>query len=201
MKRLMQIALLGSLVTGAAHAEPLSQLFESSQLWDVGAKPAAASAKTKRSRVSASRNVASVVAPQTQTYVYGDDYSFAKNVKTEVTRDLASVAMKGRVISVRREIPLTEASSKEVKQEFLINAGSRLGLAKGTKLKVYRNVPVVDPFNGNKQHELKVDFATVEVVHVEDDVAVTQLVKLTEAGKGSYVNLRGILVGDYVSVY
>jgi hypothetical protein len=57
----------------------------------------------------------------------------------------------------------------------------------------------MDPYNSNKQHELKVNFATVEVVHVEEDVAVAQVVKMIDAKEGPYVGLRGVLVGDYVS--
>lgn len=207
MKKLLAIAIVLSGAANTASAETLGRLFEGTTLWDATKDPAVQSSEGQKPKVKPSkvarRKIASL--PQTQktvqTFVYSDDYSFSKNLKdVEANRSIASVPMKGRVISVRREIALTEATSKGVKQEFLINAGSRMGISKGTKLKVYRTVPVVDPFNGNKQHELKVDFATVEVVHVEEDVAVTQLVKLTEASKGSYIGLRGIIVGDFVSL-
>lgn len=184
-----------------ARAESLSKLFDSSQLWEAPAKPKAVVAKKKKKvEHQAVRAVASEPAVE-QTYVYADTYSFQKNsAENNPDRDIASVSMKGRVISVRREIALTEAAAKTINQEFVINAGARLGVSEGDKLKVYRNLPVVDPYNGNKQYELKVDFALVEIIHVEDDIAVAQLVKMTEPAKGAYVGLRGILVGDYIAV-
>lgn len=185
-----------------ARAEPLARLFESSRLWETPAsvKPSkVAHAKSHKKNIA--RQIASEPVSVVQTYVYGSDYSFAKSEsKSSVERDIASIDIKGRVISVRREISLTDAESKGVEQEFVINAGSRAGLTKGTKLKVYRNLPVVDLFNGNKQLEMKVDFATVEVVHVEEDLAVAQLTKLATAAGSPYVGLRGVLVGDYVSL-
>jgi hypothetical protein len=186
------------LVSVPAKAESIAKLFSSSQLWE---DKKALNAKPPKKRAPASpakRDIATE--PVVQTYVYSDTYSFQSN-RAEVSpdRDLASVPMKGRVIGVRRELALTEAASKGINQEFLINAGSRLGISEGSKLKVYRTLPVVDPYNGNKQHELKVDFATLKVIHVEDDVSVAQLEKLGDAKKGPYVGLRGILVGDYVS--
>lgn len=186
------------LATAPARAESMSRLFASTQLWDEG-DVAPAVAKKKRVKHVAKRDIASEPVAA-QTFVYPESYSFhANRAENAVDRDIASVAMKGRVIGVRRELALSESASKGIEQEYLINAGSRLGISEGTKLKVYRTLPVVDPYNGNKQLELKVDFATLEVVHVEDDVAVAQLVKITDAKKGPYVGLRGILVGDYVS--
>ncbi|HVJ63868.1 MAG TPA: FlgT C-terminal domain-containing protein [Bdellovibrionota bacterium] len=202
MKRLNAILMGLALAPLLVRAESMSTLFDASKLWEepVAAKPTPRRKPARRrvaQRALASESVVSTV----QTFVYPEGYSFKKaDAHAEIDRDPASVAMKGRVIGVRRELALTEAAAKGIDQEFVINAGSRLGLSKGSKLKVYRTLPVVDPYNGNKQLELKVDFAVLEVMHVEDDVAVAQLVSLTDAKKGPYVGLRGVLVGDYVAV-
>ena len=204
MKRLNAIAMGFALALAplSARAESMSTLFDASKLWEEPAAPKPAPRRKKARRV-VKRDLASeaVVPVAVQTFVYPEGYSFKKaDAHAEIDRGPASVAMKGRVIGVRRELALTEAAAKGIDQEFVINAGSRLGLAKGSKLKVYRTLPVVDPYNGNKQLELKVDFAVLEVLHVEDDVAVAQLVSITDAKKGPYVGLRGVLVGDYVAV-
>lgn len=178
----------------------MAKLFESSRLWGASVAETKPRPRKTPKKPAPVREVASEI-PVVQTYVYGDDYSFQKNQTTETaSRDIASVNMKGRVIGVRREIGLTEQMAKNIPQEYVINAGARLGLSKGSKLTVYRTLPVVDPYNSNKQHELKVDFATIEVIHVEDDVAVAQMIKMVPATGGQYVGLRGILVGDYVAI-
>ncbi len=199
MRGLTLVIMMISLsLSSGLRAESISKLFSSSQLWDAELQPKVT--KKKAAKKTVKRDIASTAPVVAQTYVYSENYSFQANRKEDAAdRDLASVAMKGRIIGVRRELALTEAASKGIPQEYLINAGSRLGLSEGSKLKVYRTLPVVDPYNGNKQHELKVDFATLEVIHVEDDVSVAQLVKLGDVKKGPYVGLRGVLVGDYVS--
>jgi len=184
------------LFSSGLKAESMSKLFESTQVIE---EVPVVKKKVKKSKPK--RKIASKPKVFT-TYVYSSDHSFEKQMQDESkSRQPASLAFKGRVIGVRRELALSSRAAGQVPQEFVINTGSRLGIAKGSKLKVFRTMPIVDPYDSNKQYEIKVDFAILKVTHVEDNISLAKLEKVHDAKNNPYVGTRGVLVGDYVSNY
>lgn len=133
--------------------------------------------------------------------VFNETTSFESYVKSqqELKRKPAGLDLKFRVISVRRELALTEAEARKTPQDVIINGGEAEGLEKGMTLNVVRKVPVVDPFLDNRQMELEIKFATVKVIHSQANLAVARVESLEPAYSGVGVGVRGILIGDYLS--
>ena len=53
-------------------------------------------------------------------------------------------------------------------------------------------------YRENKQRELEVELARLEVVHVQDDIAVARVSKLMPIDEGLSIGMRSVLIGDYV---
>ncbi len=134
--------------------------------------------------------------------VFSEKTSFENFVKSqqELKRRPAGLNLKFRVISVRRELALTEAESKLTPQDVIINGGVSEGLEEGMVLTVVRKVPIIDPFLDNRQLELEIKFATVKVIHSQDNLAVARVEKMESASKGAGVGVRGVLIGDFLSL-
>lgn len=113
-------------------------------------------------------------------------------------RKPASLELKYRVISVRRELALTNAQANRTPQDIVINGGVEEGISEGMTLKVVRKVPVIDPFLDNRQRELEVQFATVKVIHSQPHLSVARVEEISTSQQSVGVGIRGVLIGDYL---
>jgi hypothetical protein len=135
--------------------------------------------------------------------IFDEEMSFENYVREgEVLRGRspASRQLKFRVLAVRRELGLTTAEMARAPQDIIINGGMAEGLSEGMVLNVVRKVAVIDPYLDNKQKELEVTFAKVKVVYAQDNLAVARLQNMDSIGEGLAVGVRGVLIGDYLSM-
>jgi len=149
--------------------------------------------------VTASAGASSSIDFPTQTFA--EDTSFENYVRDgeRLSRAPASNLLKFRVIGVRRELALTEAEARRSQQDIVINGGQAEGLEEGMKLNVIRKVPIIDPYLENQQKELEIKFATVEVIHVQNGLAIARLDRIDAIQDGPGVGVRGVLIGDFLS--
>lgn len=134
--------------------------------------------------------------------VFNETTSFESYVKQrqELARKPAGLSLKFRVISVRRELALTEAEASRTQQDVVINGGVAEGLSEGMILNVVRKVPVIDPFLDNRQLELEIKFATVKVIHTQENLAIARIENVEPGHSGAGVGVRGVLIGDYLAL-
>ena len=125
--------------------------------------------------------------------------SFVRDGQRFRGRKPASIELTYRVISVRRELALTNRQADKTPQDIVINGGIEEGISEGMTLKVVRKVPVIDPFLDNRQRELEVQFATVKVIHSQPHLSVARVEKITTSQQGVGVGIRGVLIGDYLT--
>lgn len=140
-------------------------------------------------------------ATKQRTQVFSETTSFEDMVRTgELAKERkpASLSLKFRVISVRRELALTEEEARKTPQDIVINGGLAEGVSKGMTLSVVRKVPVIDPFLNNKQKELEVEFARVKVIHSQENLSIARMEDMDSVHSGAGVGIRGVLIGDYI---
>ncbi len=118
--------------------------------------------------------------------------------KDVAARRPAGFTATARVISLRRELGLTRAEADAAPQDIILNAGFKEGISQGMVLKAARKVPVLDPYNDNQQNEITIQFASLKVMHVEDEVSIARIEQIDPIRSGMGIGVRGILVGDYV---
>lgn len=133
--------------------------------------------------------------------VFSESASFETMVKERraFERNPASMGPSVRVIAVRRELGLTRREADQAPHDVVLNGGSASGLSEGMRLKVKRKVPILDPYDGNRQKELEISFAEIEVLHVQENLAVARIQNIEPILSGIGVGLRGVLIGDHAS--
>jgi hypothetical protein len=159
-------------------------------------------AKKAKKKKAALRGPASLPAPASviETLVFSEFTSFEDMLaaREKLERKPSSFQLKARVIGVRRDIGLSDKEDNKSQRDIILNAGSNSGMSKGMTLTVKRHIPILDPYRENKQRELEIDFAKLEVVHVQDDISVARVSKLYPIDEALSVGLRSVLIGDYV---
>jgi hypothetical protein len=133
-----------------------------------------------------------------QVHSENTDFESLVREQQELGRRPAGFAGNARVIGLRRELGLTRADADSAPQDIVLNAGYKQGISQGMVLEVARKVPILDPYKDNQQSELTVKFASIRVVHVEDELSVARLERTETIRSGVGVGVRGVLVGDYV---
>jgi hypothetical protein len=160
-------------------------------------------ARKLRKRKPASAMVSKVKkaeAPVTEVLVFSENTDFEQllDKKERGMRDPASLLPKARVIGVRREIGFTEEITQENPQDIILNVGAEGGMSEGMTLTVGRKIPILDPYQGNRQKEMTIPFASVTIVHADKEIAIARIVRILPASKTAYVGIRSIMIGDYV---
>lgn len=147
--------------------------------------------------------ISTVINAQQDVQVFDENVSFENYVREAQSlkgRAPAALALKFRVVAVRRELGLTNAEMAMSPQDLIINGGSTEGLSKGMVLNVVRKVAIIDPYLDNQQKELEIPFAKVKVIHTQDNLAVARIQSIDSAYEGPGVGVRGVLIGDYLSL-
>jgi hypothetical protein len=143
---------------------------------------------------------AQVLSEQDSAQVFSESTNFEQFVseREAIDRSIASVSPMARVIGLKRELGLDDASASQAAQDVILNGGSNVGLSEGMELSVIRKVPVIDPYRENAQSELQIPFAKIEILHVDKEASVARLKKIDSIQVGLVVGNRGIMVGDFV---
>ncbi len=144
--------------------------------------------------------VARLANAENELQVFDENTSFEKILanKQMLERQIASMTVSARVIAVRRELGLTTKESNEAPQDIVLNSGTQNGITEGMELSVQRRIPVLDPYRDNQQTELEIEFATIKVVKVQNDLAIARLEKMQPIHSGLSLGTRAIMIGDYV---
>ena len=135
---------------------------------------------------------------ETETYFETTSFEDLLKKKHASTRDPASFQPSARVIAVRRGLALHSDFENKMPQDIVLNSGSTEGFSEGMDLSVMRKIPVLNPYKDNQALEIEYAFATIKIIHVQKDLSVARLEKITPPTEGMSSNLYAIVVGDYV---
>lgn len=157
-------------------------------------------AKGKSKKPSVKTKIVSVQAVEPELQVFTENTSFEQIVANRelMQRNPAAFSPKARVIAVRRDLPLSEEEGKSSPKDIVLNEGTSAGLSEGMNLKVFRRVTLLDPYKNNKQVVMNVEYGTLEIEHVESNMAIARLTKIDPISKGFAIGTRGVMIGDFV---
>lgn len=136
-----------------------------------------------------------------EVQVFSEHTSFEAMLsdRRSIERSPAAIQPLARVIGVRREMGLSDAESAAAPQDIILNGGVMNGLSEGMSLGLFRKIPVIDPYRENASRELEIEFGSIEILHVEKEVAVARVKKIESNRTGLFVGTRSPLVGDFVA--
>jgi hypothetical protein len=101
------------------------------------------------------------------------------------------------VYSVYRGLDLGNPGETPLK-DYFVNMGSAQGVREGMKLEVIRRVSTYDLASQKLYKDVSFPFATLKVIHVENNAAIARLDKLAPAEQTPTMSVRAIMVGDLV---
>lgn len=103
------------------------------------------------------------------------------------------------IYSIAQDIPMGE-ENEVVQKNYYINMGENQGLEKGTVLDVFRVISRLDPYETKKRYNYKVKIGELEVLHTEDDSAITNLKAIQTDKSNVFYEIPGFMIGDHVGV-
>lgn len=103
------------------------------------------------------------------------------------------------IYAVDQDIPMGY-ENEVIKKNFYVNMGSNQGLKNGTILGVYRTISKLNPYNNRSRVNYSVKIGEVEVLHTEENAAITQLKKLESSKQTPYFEINNFMIGDKVTV-
>ena len=111
----------------------------------------------------------------------------------------AALAKDYIIYSIVQGIPMGE-DNEVIKKNYYVNLGDKQGVKKGITLDVFRIISRLDPYETKKRYNYKVKIGELEVIHTEENTAITQL-KTFENGKESPLfEIENFMIGDKVGV-
>lgn len=91
-----------------------------------------------------------------------------------------------------------DGSFVPTQKDFYVNMGSIHGLRKGTKLQVLRKAATYDVIGKRLFKDMTYPIATLKVIHVENNAAITRVDSLLPAEETPNAIPRAVIVGDLV---
>lgn len=104
------------------------------------------------------------------------------------------------IYSVSHNLPMGEKKDEEIKKNYYVNIGLNQGVKEGTVLAVYRRVVKQDPYETKTRYTHKIKLAEVEVLHVENNTAITSLRNLDLGVNKPMIEIEAPMIGDSVEV-
>lgn len=104
------------------------------------------------------------------------------------------------IYSIAQDIPMGH-DNEIIQKNYYVNMGEKQGLEKGTILDVFRIISRLDPYETKKRYNYRVKIGELEVLHTEDDSAITNL-KTVDGNqeKGLFFDVQGMMIGDHIGV-
>ena len=102
------------------------------------------------------------------------------------------------VFDVRKTLPLEDG--EVAYRDFYINAGSEIGLKRGTYVTVVRQVPVHDSVKNKAQATLTVPIAKIHIIHVEPRLSVARLHSDIGNDERVGVEYEAVMIGDQLDL-
>ncbi len=112
----------------------------------------------------------------------------------------ASIARDYIIYSIAQDLPMGEPN-EFIKKNYYIDIGSEQGVEPGNKLKVYRSISRLDPYQSKKRYNYNVPIGTIEVIHVEQNSAIAKMHTNEINSKDSpYTEIKDFMIGDRVDI-
>jgi hypothetical protein len=104
------------------------------------------------------------------------------------------------IYSIAQDIPMGH-DNEIIQKNYYVNMGEKQGLEKGTILDVFRIISRLDPYETKKRYNYRVKIGELEVLHTEDDSAITNLKSVDgNQEKGLFFDVQGMMIGDHIGV-
>jgi hypothetical protein len=103
------------------------------------------------------------------------------------------------IYSVSQQLPMGNKEQK-LRKNYYVNMGSEQGLKEGSKLDVFRIVSRYNPYDDSKRVNYKVRIGTLEVLHVEDEAAITRSNSLLLDDNDPVLSIDRFMIGDRVDI-
>ncbi|MBD64056.1 MAG: hypothetical protein CME62_02540 [Halobacteriovoraceae bacterium] len=103
------------------------------------------------------------------------------------------------IYAIDQDIPMGY-ENEIIKKNFYVNMGSNQGLKEGTVLEVHRTVSNLNPYNNKSRINYSVKIGEIEVLHVQENAAITQLKDLAVGKNTPLFEINNLMIGDKVSV-
>ncbi len=103
------------------------------------------------------------------------------------------------IFSVAEDLPMGY-ENEVLRRNYYVNIGSNQGVTKGTLLTVYRIVSKSNPYDNKKRVNYHIPIGQLEVLHAEDESAVTTTKELYKAANDPIFDISNFMIGDHVSV-
>lgn len=104
------------------------------------------------------------------------------------------------IYSIAQDIPMGY-EDEVIQKNYYVNMGTKQGLESGTVLDVFRIISRLDPYETKKRYNYKVKIGELEVIHTEEDSAITNLRSVNDSSKkGLFFDVQGLMIGDHIGV-
>ena len=112
---------------------------------------------------------------------------------------LPAIARNHLIYSVAEELPMG-FDNEVTKKNYYMNIGMQQGVSVGTTLDVFRVISKSNPYDNLKRINYKVKIGEMKVLHSDDEAAIGIMTNLKDDADTPLFDLKGFLIGDYVSV-
>ena len=104
------------------------------------------------------------------------------------------------IYSIAQDIPMGH-EDEVIQKNYYVNMGTKQGLQQGTVLDVFRIISRLDPYETKKRYNYKVKIGELEVIHSEENSAITNLKDFNDSSKkGLFFDVQGLMIGDHIGV-
>lgn len=104
------------------------------------------------------------------------------------------------IYSIAQDIPMGH-ENEVIQKNYYVNMGTKQGLESGTVLDVFRVISRLDPYETKKRYNYKVKIGELEVIHTEENSAITNLKSVNDSSKkGLFFDVQGLMIGDHIGV-
>ena len=103
------------------------------------------------------------------------------------------------IYSIAQDVPMG-MENETINKNFYVNMGSKQGLSEGAILDVYRVISRLDTYETKKRYNHRVKIGELEVLHAEDNSAITGLKSVNPNSERTFFEVPGLMIGDHVGV-
>ncbi len=103
------------------------------------------------------------------------------------------------IISISQDFPMTN-QQKILKKNYFLNVGSQDGVREGTKLDVFRQTILEDPYRTKKSYQYKIKVGQLEVIHSEKESSIAKLHTYNSRLKDIQMEINSFMIGDKVEI-
>jgi hypothetical protein len=103
-----------------------------------------------------------------------------------------------QIFNISQDLPMGDG--KPLNKNYYLNIGNGQGVGSGTKLDVYRNISMDNPYSTSKRVHYKVKIGEVEIIHVDQDASIARLKSFNSETTAVQLEINSLMIGDMVKV-